>query len=161
MISSSLCRLYDNIILSLIFLSSFRPWMVSMRSNLLFDMMRNTCSTWMSRSDRELLDDAKRFVMEKAIESSIDGGSSGSCAMGTGGKSSAFPTGGKNSFSPKKKIIDSRPAILSRHSWTITIDRKAGTVTVEGKISSFSMLFNHFQIIIFFISIITYSQWLT
>ena len=31
-----------------------------MRSNLLFDMMRNTCSTWMSRSDRELLDDAKR-----------------------------------------------------------------------------------------------------
>jgi hypothetical protein len=121
-----------------------------MRSNLLFDMMRNTCSTWMSRSDRELLEDAKRFVMEKAIESSIDGGSSGSCAMGAGGKSSAFPTGGKNSFSPKKKIIDSRPAILSRHSWTITIDRRAGTVTVEGNISSLSMLFNHFQTIIFF-----------
>ncbi len=144
MISSSLYHVHDNIILSLIFLSSFRLWMVSMRSNLLFDMMRNTCSTWMSRYDLELLEDAKRFVMEKAIESSIDGGSSGSCAIGARGKSSAFPTEGKNSFSPKKKIIDSRQAILSCHSWTITIDRRAGTVT------SFSILFNHFQIIMNF-----------
>ena len=109
--------------------------MVSTRTDLLYEMMRNSCSTWMTASDRELEANVKKFIADKCSDAEVEGGLGGSCA-GSGGKSSF---GGRTPFSPKKKVIDSRPAILARKSWTISINRMAGTVTVEGDCFSASI----------------------
>ncbi len=51
----------------------------------------------------------------------------------------------KTSFSPKKReAIDTRPAILARKSWTITMNRAAGTVTDLQLLVLFLFLFQFF-----------------
>ncbi len=112
----------------------FRPYMLSVRAELLFEYMRSTSSTWRSATDLTLLGRLRSFIIEKAAEQSGTGRSAAG-ACGGSPSASAFPGGGSKgraAFSPKKKVPDSRPGVLAIKSWTITIDRAAGTVTVEG-----------------------------
>jgi hypothetical protein len=90
-------------------------------------------------TDEQLIANLKKFLVEQAETS----GSSGEGGCVAGGRS---PFGGKTSFSPKKpKQADSRPAVLARNGWVITIDRRRGIVTVGG--DSFSYCAQHsFQI---------------
>ena len=105
----------------------FRPNMVSIEAQTLFEYMRSHSSHLHDATQKALMANLKRFLVE---QSEIIEPDSGACGA-AGGTKSAF--GGRTSFSPKKpKGPDSRPAILARRTWTITIDRKRGLVTVGG-----------------------------
>ncbi len=71
------------------------------------------------------LENAKKFIVSQAEESNGEDGAAAALRTSFGG--------GKTSFSPKKpKALDTRPAILARKSWTITINRENGTVSISG-----------------------------
>jgi hypothetical protein len=113
--------------------SKRRPFLVTTDAASLFEMMRsmssfNPGSAWQTMN----LDNAKKFIVSQAEES--NGGEDGAAAASTPHRTSLG--GGKTSFSPKKpKALDTRPAILARKSWTITVNRDNGTVTISGKLS--------------------------
>ncbi len=108
----------------------FRPNLYTILASALFKYMRTHSSTLRDATDEQLIANLKKFLVEQAetVASSGEGG----CAVG--GRS---PFGGKTSFSPKKpKQADSRPAVLARNGWVITIDRRRGIVTVGGDLFS-------------------------
>ena len=84
--------------------------------------MRTHSTTLRDATDEVLIANLKKFLVEQAETV----GSSGEGGCAAGGRS---PFGGKTSFSPKKpKQADSRPAVLARNGWVITIDRRRGIV---------------------------------
>jgi hypothetical protein len=104
----------------------FRPNLYTILASTLFKYMRAHSTTLRDATDEQLIANLKKFLVEQAATAVSSG--EGSCAAG--GRS-AF--GGKTSFSPKKpKPADSRPAVLARNGWVITIDRRRGIVTVGG-----------------------------
>jgi hypothetical protein len=105
----------------------FRPNMVSIEAETLFKYMRAHSSHLHDATQKALMANLKRFLVEQSEILEPDIGACGAA----GATKSAF--GGRTSFSPKKpKGPDARPAILARKTWTITIDRKRGLVTVGG-----------------------------
>ena len=119
----------------------FRPNMVSIRSEQMFEYMRAHSSCMHDATQKALMANLKRFLVE---QSELLDPESENCTAG--GSGSAF--GGKTCFSPKKpKGPDARPAILARKSWIITIDRKRGIVTVAGKHSTSNRILISFIIL--------------
>jgi hypothetical protein len=117
--------------------SPHRPFALTGIASNLLDKMRATSSLDPGSYHTMNLDNIKRYIISQAEEwtGGDDDGSSGAARGGTpaGSPHKTSFGGGKTSFSPKKqKALDTRPAILARKSWTITINRDAGTVTVTG-----------------------------
>ena len=103
----------------------FRPHMLWTLTADLFAHMRKTSSLLSDKTDKELMEGLKKYLIEESETASAGG--DGGCAAG--GRSS-----GTTSFSPKKpRGPDNRPAILARRTWLITVDRKRKIVTVSGK----------------------------
>ncbi len=117
----------------------FRPNLYTILASTLFKYMCAHSTTLRDATDEQLIANLKKFLVEQAETS----GSSGEGGCVAGGRS---PFGGKTSFSRKKpKQADSRPAVLARNGWVITIDRRRSIVTVGG--DSFSYCAQHsFQI---------------
>ena len=106
----------------------FRPNMVSIKADLLFEYMRAHSSHLHGATQRDLMANLKKFLVE---QSELAATTNNETCSAAGGTKSAF--GGKTLFSPKKpKGPDARPAILARKTWTIKIDCKRGIVTVGG-----------------------------
>jgi hypothetical protein len=107
-----------------------QPNLYTIRAESLYKYMRSHSTTLRDATDEELFAAVKKFLAEQAMNCARgDGGYGG----GAGGSGSPF-RGGKTTFSPKKpKSADSRPAILARQSWSITVDRIRRTVTVGGE----------------------------
>lgn len=104
----------------------FKPNLYTILASALFKYMRAHSTTLRDATDEVLIANLKKFLVEQAETV----GSSGEGGCAAGGRS---PFGGKTSFSPKKpKQADSRPAVLARNGWVITIDRRRGIVTVGG-----------------------------
>ena len=102
--------------------------MMQMFASDLYAHMRETSSHLRDASDKALLANLKRFIVDQSERPVPDG----FCPTSPG-KSS--PGNKASTFSPQKKpkVLDSRPAILARKSWIISIDRLRGTVTIAGK----------------------------
>jgi hypothetical protein len=110
-------------------LCRFRSNMMATRADLLFAHMRATSSFLHSKSDKELMESMKRYLVDESETAGADGGSGPAV-----GVRSSFGSPGTTSFSPKKpKGPDTRPAILARRGWVITIDKKRRIVTISGK----------------------------
>ena len=111
------------------FLCRFRPNMMAARADLLFMHMRATSSMLHSKSDKELMEKMKRYLVDESEAAGADGGSGPAV-----GVRSSFGSPGTTSFSPKKpKGPDTRPAILARRGWVITIDKKRKIVSIAGE----------------------------
>ena len=107
-----------------------QPNLYTIRAESLYKYMRSHSTTLRDATDEELFAAVKQFLAEQAMNRARGDGGYGGAAGGSG---SPF-RGGKNTFSPKKpKSADSRPAILARQSWSITVDRIRRTVTVGGE----------------------------
>ena len=104
--------------------------MMHMLASDLYAHMRETSSYLRDATDKALLANLKRFIVDQS-EKPVPAGE-GFCPTSPG-KSS--PGNKASTFSPQKKpkVLDSRPAILARKSWTISIDRLRGTVTIASK----------------------------
>ena len=112
--------------------SRFRPNMVSIEAETLFEYMRSHSSHLHDATQKALMANLKRFLAEQSELPDPEG----EACRAAGATKSAF--GGRTSFSPKKpKGPDARPAILARKTRTINIDRKRGLVTVGGDANSF------------------------
>jgi len=106
----------------------FRTNMMATRAADLFMYMRATSSFLHSKSDKELMERMKRYLVDESEMAGADGGSGPAV-----GVRSSFGSPGTTSFSPKKpKGPDTRPAILARRTWVITIDKKRKIVTISG-----------------------------
>lgn len=104
--------------------------MVYIEAERLFDYMRAHSSHLHDATQKALMANLKRFLVE---QSELPNPDSEACGA-AGGTPSRSAFGGRASFSPKKpKGPDARPAILARKTWTIKIDRKRGIVTVGGE----------------------------
>ena len=93
----------------------FRPHMLWTLTADLFAHMRKTSSLLSDKTDKELMEGLKKYLIEES-ETAATGGNGGCSA---GAHSSRGP--------------DSHPAILARRTWLITVDRKRKIVTVSGK----------------------------
>ena len=103
--------------------------MMAMHAADLFTHMRATSSFLFSKTDKELMERMKRYLVDESETAGIDGGTGPAV-----GVRSSFGSPGTTSFSPKKpRGPDTRPAILARRSWVITIDKKRRMVTISGK----------------------------
>ena len=105
----------------------------------LFAYMRETSSFGRDLSDKALLANLKRFIVDQSELPAPPEERSESCQSSP----AKSPFGGRaTSFSPQKKAkaLDMRPAILARKSWSINIDRQRGTVTISSKL--LSMIFS-------------------
>jgi dihydropteroate synthase len=103
--------------------------MMAARADLLFMHMRATSSMLHSKSDKELMERMKRYLVDESEAAGADGGSGPAV-----GVRSSFGSPGTTSFSPKKpKGPDTRPAILARRGWVITIDKKRKIVSISGE----------------------------
>ena len=102
--------------------------MMATRAADLFMHMRANSSFLHSKSDKELMERMKRYLVDESEMAGSDGGSGPAV-----GVRSSFGSPGTTSFSPKKpKGPDTRPAILARRTWVITIDKKRKIVTISG-----------------------------
>jgi hypothetical protein len=115
-----------------------QPNLYTIPAESLYKYMRSHSNTLRDATDEELFAALKEFLAETSMNRARgDGGYGG----GAGGSGSPF-RGGRTTFSPKKpKSADSRPAILARTSWTITVDRIRRTVTVGGNSPVVSSIF--------------------
>ena len=103
--------------------------MMSTRTADLFNHMRATSSFWHSKSDKELIENMKRYLVEESETAGADGGSGPAV-----GVRSSFGSPGSTMFSPKKpRGPDTRPAILARRGWVINIDKKRKIVSISGE----------------------------
>ncbi len=103
--------------------------MMSTRAADLFTHMRVTSSFLHSKSDKELMERMKRYLVEESETAGADGGSGPAV-----GVRSSFGSPGTTSFFPKKpRGPDTRPDILARRGWVITIDKKRKIVSISGK----------------------------
>jgi hypothetical protein len=103
--------------------------MMAARATDLFMHMRAHSSFLHSKSDKELMERMKRYLADESETAGSDGGS-GSAV----GVRSSFGSPGTTSFSPKKpRGPDTRPAILARRGWVITIDKKRKIVSISGE----------------------------
>ena len=103
--------------------------MMAMHAADLFTHMRATSSFLFSKTDKELMERMKRYLVDESETAGIDGGTGPAV-----GVRSSFGSPGTTSFSPKKpRGPDTRPAILARRIWVITIDKKRRIVTISGK----------------------------
>ena len=93
----------------------------------LYAHMRATSSHLQGASDKALLANLKRFIVDES-EKQVPAGE-GFCPTSP---EKSSPGNKASTFSPPKKpkALDSRPAILARKSWTISINRLRGTVTI-------------------------------
>ena len=115
-----------------------QPNLYTIRAESLYQYMRSHSTTLRDASDEELLAALKKFLAEQAINRAHGDGGYGGGASGSG---SPF-RGGRTTFSPKKpKSADSRPAILARRSWAITVDPIRRMVTVGGESPFLSSIF--------------------
>jgi hypothetical protein len=107
-----------------------QPNLYTIRAESLFKYMRSHSTTLRDATDDELIAALKKFLAEQAMNRAHgDGG----CGGAAGGGSASPFRGGRTTFSPKKpKSADSRPAILARRSWAITVDPVRRMVTVGG-----------------------------
>jgi hypothetical protein len=103
--------------------------MMSTRAADLFTHMRATSSFLHSKSDKELIENMKRYLVEESETAGADGGSGPAV-----GVRSSFGSPGSTMFSPKKpRGPDTRPAILARRGWVINIDKKRKIVSISGE----------------------------
>ena len=96
----------------------------------LYAYMRERSSHLQGASDKALLANLKRFIVDES-EKQVPAGE-GFCPTSP---EKSSPGNKASTFSPPKKpkaldSLDSRPAILARKSWTISINRLRGTVTI-------------------------------
>jgi len=107
----------------------FRSDMMAARAANLFMYMRATTSFLHSKSDKELMERMKRYLVDESEMAGADGGSGPAV-----GVRSSFGSPGTTSFSPKKpRGPVTRPAILARRGWVITIDKKRKIITISGE----------------------------
>ena len=106
----------------------FRPNLMDTYSADLYAYMRATSSFLHDVTDKALLANLKRFIVDQSeLPTAAESCPSSPAKSALGGRAA--------SFSPQKKPkpLDTRPAILARKTWTITIDRQRGTVTLSSK----------------------------
>ena len=120
-----------------------QPNLYTIRAESLYKYMRSHSTTLRDATDEELFAAVKKFLAEYVVNRAQGDGGYGA---GAGGSESPF-RGGRTTFSPKKpKPADSRPAILARRSWSITVDRIRRTVTVGGEFPLVSSIFSFLKL---------------